>query len=276
MRRAIVLALAAFATLAVAGPALAARGAGDTLTVVTLNLWNDQQNWPRRRELILAGLQAIHPDVICLEEVLQHAGLRNQAADLAEALGYRYTFASVDPDSAPKRYGNAILSRHPMLETAWTRLQPLDDYRVAAHMRVDFNGRPVDVFVTHLHHTVEGGAIRAQQIANLLAWVETQRGKGPLVLAGDFNTDPTVPELKPVLARYVDVFATLVPGADTVTTLNPAKGHPNRRIDYVFVPREGKSGPTPLSARRILDQPAADGTWPSDHFGIAAQLLVKR
>jgi endonuclease/exonuclease/phosphatase family metal-dependent hydrolase len=249
--------------------------ADDTLTVVTLNLWHDQQDWPRRRALIVDEMRALAPDVICLQEVLQHEKLRNQAADLAEQLGCRYTFSSVDPESSAKRYGNAILTRHRMLETAWKPLEPRDDYRTVAHMRVDVHGRPVDVFVTHLHHTAEGGAIRARQIADLLAWVEQRRGKGALVLAGDFNAAPGVPELAPILDRYVDVFGALHAGADTVSTLNPAKGHAPRRIDYIFISRGGKA-PTPLSSERAFDEPAPDGTWPSDHFGVVARLRIPR
>lgn len=257
-------------------PVTAAVARTDTLTVVTLNLWHDQRDWPRRRAMILDELRSLSPDVICLQEVLQHATLRNQALDLADSLDYRVTFGSVDPDTAVKRYGNAILSRHPVLETAWKPLEPKSDYRVVVQMRIAFQGRPVDVFDTHLHHTAEGAAIRAEQVRDLLAYVKTQRGKGAVVLAGDFNASPDTPELKAVTKPYLDVFAALNPstGRDTVTTLNPAMGHAPRRIDYIFVSRDGRPALRPLSAEIVLDQPAADGAWPSDHFGVVARLLL--
>jgi endonuclease/exonuclease/phosphatase family metal-dependent hydrolase len=250
----------------------------DTLTVITLNIWHDQRDWPRRRAMILDELRALRPDVICLQEVLQHATLRNQAHDLGDSLGYRVTFASVDAETSVKRYGNAILARHPMLETDWKPLEPKSDYRVVSHMRIDFRGRPLDVFVTHLHHTDEGAAIRAEQIRDLLSYVKTRRGKGAVVLAGDFNASPGTPELEALTKSYVDVFAALnaSSGGDTVTTLNPAMGHAPRRIDYVFVSRAGKPALRPLSSEIVFDQPAADGTWPSDHFGVVARVLVER
>jgi endonuclease/exonuclease/phosphatase family metal-dependent hydrolase len=247
----------------------------DTLTVVTLNLWHDQSDWPRRRAMILADFRERRPDVICLQEVLQHPGLRNQAEDLADSLGLHFTFASVDPDSAPKRYGNAILSRHAVLATDWKKLLPLNDWRVAVHMRIDFHGRSLDLFTTHLHHTDEGGAIRAEQVRDLLPWIEAHRGKGAYLLAGDFNAPPTTPELAPLVGACVDVFAAKNAGADTVTTLNEHKGNPHRRIDHVFVSRDGKPGLQPLACERILDVPAADGTWASDHFGVTAKLVVR-
>lgn len=249
----------------------------DTLAVVTLNLWHDQRDWPRRRAMILDELRSLRPDVICLQEVLQHATLRNQAHDLADSLDYRVTFGSVDSVTSVKRYGNAILARHPMLETAWKPLEPKSDYRVVVQMRIAFRGRPVDVFVTHLHHTAEGAAIRAEQMRDLLVYVKTRRGKGAVVLAGDFNAPPGAPELGAMTTPYVDVFAALHPSTagDTVTTLNPAMGHAPRRIDYVFVSRDGRPAFRPLSSEIVFDQPAADGTWPSDHFGVVARLLVE-
>ena len=266
--------LAVLATLSLAlRPAEA--GAADTLTVVTLNLWHDQQDWLRRRALIIAELRSLRPDVICLQEVLQHETLRNQAYDLADSLGYQTTFSSVDPDTGRKRYGNAILSRHRVLGTAWKALEPKNDYRTVAHMRIAHRDRQVDVFNTPLHHTAEGSAIRAEQIGDLLAFVKARRGRGALVLAGDFNAAPRVPELQAVTREFVDVFGALYPGADSVTTLNPAKGHAPRRIDYIFVPRGGKPRVQPLSSEVVFDHPAADGTWPSDHFGVVAKLVVR-
>jgi len=265
--------------IVVAGLALAAPAparAADTLTVVTLNLWHNQQDWPRRRALIVDELRSLQPDIVCLQEVLQLDTLRNQAYDLAETLGYQVAFSSTDPETSPKRYGNAILSRHPVVEASWKFLDPRNDYRTVVHLRIDFRGRPLDVFDTHLHHTAEGAAIRTEQIQDLLAYVEARRGKGAVVLAGDFNAAPSVPELQPVKKRFADVFATLHPGSDSLTTLNPAKGHAPRRIDYVFVPREGKPRMIPMTSEIVFDVPGADGTWPSDHFGVVARLLVDR
>ena len=249
----------------------------DTLTVVTLNLWHDQQDWPRRRALIVAELRALEPDIVCLQEVLQHETLPNQAYALAESLGCDVAFSSTDRESSTKRYGNAILSRHPILERSWKPLEPRNDYRTALHARIDVHGVPLDVFDTHLHHTAEGGAIRAEQIRDLLAYVKAHRGRGAVLLAGDFNAAPTVPELQDVKKGFLDALAT-VRGtvADTMTTLNPHKGHAPRRIDYVFLSRDGRPSLRPLASEVVFDVPGADGTWPSDHFGVAARVLIGR
>ena len=185
----------------------------DTLTVVTLNLWHDQRDWPKRLSVILAEMRALRPDILCLQEVLQHSSLRNQAATLADSLGYRMHFTSVDSVHREKRYGNAILTRHPALRSGGKDLDPPNDYRTVAHVRIDFQGRVVDVYDTHLHHTPEGGSIRATQIRDLLAFVDSTRGDGAVVLAGDFNARLETPEMQLVAADFVDAFKTLHPSA---------------------------------------------------------------
>jgi endonuclease/exonuclease/phosphatase family metal-dependent hydrolase len=263
--RALPLAFALALALLSSGGAAARARPGDGLLVVTLNLWHDQHDWPARRAVILDSLRALRPDVVLLEEVLEREGLPNQARALAESLGCAFVFASVDPPGAPKRYGNAILTPHRVVASDEVKLEPLDDYRVAAHARLDVRGRRLDVYVTHLHHTDEGGAIRAEQVRSLLRFVERTRGRGALVLGGDFNAAPEAPELRPLFARGADTFGRLHPGA-AVTTLNPAMGHAPRRIDHILADPRGPL--RPVAAAVFLAAPTPAGVWASDHFGL--------
>ncbi|MEZ0470282.1 endonuclease/exonuclease/phosphatase family protein [Luteimonas salinilitoris] len=242
-----------------------------TLSVVTLNIYHDRDGWDRRRPLVIEGLRELRPDVIGLQEVLQHEALRNQAEDIADALGYEYHFVSTAPQDEAKRYGNAILTRHPILERSERRLRPLEDSRTVAHVRIAVDGRPVDIYDTHLHHTAEGGAMRAEQLADVLAHIDENDDGTPMVLMGDFNAEVTLPELQPLTDRYLDAFGSTHPG-DDVTTLNPHY-FPDRheRIDHIFV-QGGRF--EVLEARRVLDRPDAAGTWPTDHFGIYARLRL--
>ena len=266
MPRACAGALALLLALAGGADGAAADGLpGGDLDVVTLNLWHDQRDWPARRAVILDTLRALRPDVVLLQEVLEKEGLPNQAGALAESLGCAFVFASVDPPGAPKRYGNAILTPHRIVASRELKLEPLDDYRVAAHARLEVRGRTVDAYVTHLHHTDGGAAVRAAQVRHLLRFVAATRGRGALVLGGDFNAAPGAPELAPLLERFTDAFGALHPGA-AVTTLNPVMGHAPRRIDHVLVPSRGPL--RPAAARAVLASPGPDGVWASDHFGL--------
>ncbi|KRB08716.1 endonuclease/exonuclease/phosphatase family protein [Lysobacter sp. Root690] len=279
--------LFAFAAFAMAAPPSQSQSpsedTGAQIGVLTLNLWHDKGDWPKRRALIVEEIQRLQPDLIALQEVLQRPGLRNQAEDLAEAIGYQVRFVSVDPPQAERRYGNAILSKQPTMTRDMRKLEPLSDYRTAAYARFVFdtmhNG--VAFYATHLHNERDGGAIRQRQIASLLDFIDgtspphdTLDGTRPpsdVIIAGDFNSDADSPELKALAARYRDAYAQAHPDlakdAARSTTLNPAY-LPAQRIDHIFYDPVGFDL---LEARIVLNQ-ARDGIWASDHFGLYVRL----
>ena len=260
--------LAGIAALPLAGCVRGlAGGAGSGLSVVTFNIWHDAGGqWPRRLELLTASLRAANADVVALQEVLEDAArdLPNQADTLAAELGYpEVHFVAVEPEGSPKRYGNAILTRLPVIEVARRNLAPLDDYRTAIRVRVRTEAGPVDVVGTHLAWKPEQGPVRAEQLADLLSWLP-QDGT-PLVVMGDFNApldDAGLATMGPPR------FESALPAGAATTTLNTARGHQPRVIDHIFAEREHFAV---LGAEVIGDEPVG-GEYPSDHFGVAARL----
>lgn len=252
---------------------LRGKSALTTVDVVTLNLWHDKQDWPRRQDRIVAELRALSPDVILLQEVLQDTALPNQAQVLAARLGYRYRFFSVDAPERARRYGNAILTKAGITQSGETRLRPLDDYRNAGWVRTEVAGEPLKVYVTHLHHTPEGRAIRAEQIGDVIGLIEVTADDAPSVIGGDFNTRSDAPELAPLHTRFFDAYAQAHAGRDVNgsahATLNPRLGHAPIRIDHVFAQRDAFRV---VDARIILDRPDPAGAWPSDHYGLWVRL----
>jgi len=270
MRRAVMWALLAM----LAGCAsTTVRGNAPTLDIVTLNLWHDREDWPHRQKLIEAELRRRSPDVIVLQEVLQHEHLPNQATTLAQRLGYHAFFVSVDPVDRARRYGNAILTREPATQHGFRRLQPHNAWRIAGWVRTNVHGRAVNLYVVHLDFEDRSGATRARQVADLLDFVDATRGDAPVVIGGDFNIGADAPEMAPLRERFVDAYASVhrgeaVEGA-AHTTLNP-RFNPPARIDRIHA-STGRFAP--LEATRILDTPDADGRWASDHFGVWARLV---
>jgi len=244
----------------------------EALSVVTLNLYHDREDWPRRRVQILETLQRLRPDVIALQEVIQREGQQNQAQWLADALGYEWRFVSTDPLGSPMRYGNALLSRHRVLASAELRLRPLDDSRTAMRVRLEIDGRTLDAYVTHLHwtHTPEGAQMRATQLADLLPWIASESAGVPVLLAGDFNASDEAPELAPLAERFEDGYRAVHPGRDTAadTTLDPASAPP-MRVDHVFVQR-GAFRVT--GSQRLFQQRDRDHVRASDHYGVLTEL----
>lgn len=254
------------APLAACAHRLAPRGA-TPLSVATYNIWHDAGGqWPARRELLTGILSEVSADVIALQEVLEDAskGLPNQATTLAAALGYpEVHFVAVEPEGAPKRYGNAILTRLPVVEVARRKLAPLSDYRTAIRVRVQSAAGPIDVVGTHLAWQPEAGPVRAEQLSDLFGWLP--RDGVPLIVMGDFNApldDPGLAVLDP--GRFVSA----LPAGAAPTTLSTAHGHSARVIDHIFAERENFE----VRHARVIGDKPIDGLLASDHFGVAAVL----
>ena len=248
-----------------------ARQAPTELTVVTFNIWHDMGDWPARRPLVIEALRATDADVIALQEVLQDDGLPNQAEDIARALGgYSVHFVSVDPPEQARRYGNAVLTRLPVLETGELRLRPLEDSRTLATVRVSVAGRPVQIAATHLHHTPEGGAMRASQISDALGVVDTGTD-APVILLGDFNASASAPEFSPVRETFIDALGAANPTAAARSTLVTDHGHRSERIDHIFV----ETGRFDVVSAGLAADRAVSGTWPSDHVAVVARLRLR-
>jgi endonuclease/exonuclease/phosphatase family metal-dependent hydrolase len=241
-----------------------------SLRVVSYNIWHDAGGrWPERRGLLTTLLRDLSADVVALQEVLEDSakGLPNQATTLAIALGYpEVHFVAVEPEGAPKRYGNAILTRLPVIEVARRNLLPLSDYRTAIRVRVRSAAGPVDVVGTHLAWQPEAGPVRAQQLADLLAWLP--RDDVPLILMGDFNApldDRGLAVLDP--QRFISA----LPAGAAPTTLSTAHGHAPRVIDHIFVEREDFA----VREARVIGDTPVEGLLPSDHFGVVADLRTR-
>lgn len=243
------------------------------MSMVTFNLHHDREDWPARRKVILRELQALRPDAIALQEVIQKPHVRNQAAWLARKLGYDYQFVSTDPPGRFKRYGNALLTRRPVLARNDHLLAPLGDYRTVAHLRIDVDGQPVNVYATHLNERSDdsGSRIRGEQVADLLKFIATTSGTAPVVIAGDFNALVDAGDLSALRNHYGDSFGSVHVNNELaqVSTLNRHYYEAPSRIDHIFFQQDRLLA---REARILFDQPYAEGRWASDHYGVWTRL----
>lgn len=212
----------------------------------------------------LVGLQEVD------RALSPRSGWVDQAAWLAERLGMEVVHgATIDrdppggaPPGAPRRrYGNALLSAHPILAWRAVRLpgRPTREARGLVDATVDVDGTVVRVAVTHLQNR-SGGERRDQSalIAGLLAGGDAPAA--PTVLLGDMNAGPGTPEMRALTAVLVDAWAVAGDGAGLTF---PAR-RPVARIDYVLV----SPGVRPLGA-------AVVGTRASDHRPVVADLALR-
>lgn len=184
-------------------------------------------------EAMARVIEEQHPDVVVLQEV-GRGWVVSSMMDLAEWLSARLGLPYVYAPAADDQFGNAILSRLPVLDG---RAVPLPQaggtmVRSSVWAVVDLGGgERLTVIGTHLHDRPEDVATRLAQVAVLL---ERWGGAPRTVLAGDFNAEPDSPEIARVREAGL-VSAQEAAGTDLPTW---PSWDPVEHIDYVFATRD--------------------------------------
>lgn len=272
------------------------------LRVLSINIWNRQGPWAHRRELLTKALAELSPDVIGIQEVIRTPGdppKDCQAEELAAgwrdaggpeasvAFGPAFTYRSGD------QFGNAIVSRYPIMETRSFMLPP-PDQRCLLFARIRTPSGPLPFFVTHLSWKFDEGVQREDQVLAIARQVvaEVREGDLPAVLVGDLNAAPDATEirflrglhsLERTSVHFTDCFERVGegPGFTFDPPNNPHAGltyEAPRRIDYVLVrgPDDAGRG-MPQAARVVMSEVVSvDGAAvaPSDHYGVLAELAM--
>lgn len=264
------------------------------LRCLTLNLWGAEPPLARRMALVSDGLRALSPDVVTLQEVREVPGqLPNQAETLAQAAGFHHVFALATPFGGGQE-GLAILSREPILEHEALELphaQPTER-RILLSARVACGQGSAWVHTSHLNYRLTHGKQREDQVLAIEASVASRSTDRPQILMGDFNARPDSDEIRWLRGQttlagrrtyFQDAWERLHPGEAgwTWARANPYTAklaflEPDRRIDYIFVsPMRGDGRGTVHEARIVFDQPASDGVFASDHFGLLADIQIE-
>ncbi|MGW1724981.1 endonuclease/exonuclease/phosphatase family protein [Streptomyces sp. NPDC002306] len=270
------------------------------MRVVTWNLWWRFGPWEARQKAILGMLRELRPDVVGLQEVWESGG-ENLAGWLAAELGMDWTWAGSHASDRWQRrigdptvdIGNAVLSRWPIVEQDVLRLaapEELDDGRLALYTRLAAPGHDIPFFTTHLTSAVHASAVRCRQVTDLAEFVAAHQDgtEFPAVVTGDFNAWPDSDEIRlfggyrtaPVVPGRVlfDAWEYADPAAPSATwdPANPYVGpyDPPARIDYIHVGPPGPGGLGHVRAVRRAGDGPVDGTWPSDHIAVIADLAT--
>ncbi len=276
-----------------------------TLRIATLNIWNKSGPWPDRLRLIRAELARLAPDLLGLQEVLRltHHGQpvltpeSDQATEIADGLGYEIAYARAAEYGSGLWFGNALLSRHPILQTSTIPLPGIEtgESRALLHAVVGTPHGELPVFVTHLNWKLHHGSIRLAQLQfiadRIFELAPIAEGFLPAVLMGDMNAEPDSDEI-----RYLRGLATIggksIYFADAWRYGGDGPGHtfdrknrfaalahePPRRIDYIFVRGpDRKLRGEPIATRLAFATPEGEAgaeLWPSDHFGVITEIIA--
>ncbi len=247
-----------------AEPAPAPRDAGagqaaHSLRVVTYNIrYGRGLDGVVDLERLARTVSDLAPDIVVLQEVDRNnprSGLVDQAQWLGRRLGMAVAYGP-NLNLGWTQYGNAILSRFPILEAENAALPGRWEPRGLLRATVELpGGDRLAVYTTHLGLQRQE---RAHQVAALLALLPAG---SPLVLAGDFNSRPDEPWLQAVADRLVDAHAVAGDGPGYTFP----SGAPSARIDHVFV-----SEPFSVTAAGPVVSDA------SDHLPVVADLVLPR
>lgn len=252
------------------------------LSVLSFNLCGVEDGWfEGRRRVLVEGLLALRPDLICLQEVSSRGSPYpyDQVQDLADGAQMPYAcfapYGNPDEIRSRARGGIAMLSRWPfrMVETLQLPPGPQGtDARVAALGTLILPAGDVHAVCTHLSWQPDVGEARDAQVDHLLARVADLWLDQPgirLVMAGDLNALENEPALRRLLGVMQDCYRAIHPDAPghTWSHDNPLVWHPapDRRLDYVLADLTAEV----QDAELVFTDPRRPA---SDHYGVLARL----
>lgn len=256
-------------------------------------------DWSKRRWRILEEILSYQPDVVCLQEVDHYKFL---SASLG-SVGFDGTFYP-KPDS-PCCYvrgnngpdGCAIFYDRTKFELVRCEKRVLEVFTCQSNQvtllcifRRKLDDAELCIVTTHLKARQGGllSSLRNEQGKDLLDFVRAHRGNRPVIIAGDFNAEPSEPVYRTLMAQRdlpLESSYAVRPASGGVREQEPPyttwkirrEGEVCHTIDYIFYTKPDFQ----LEAR--LDLPTEDQIGPgrvpslayaSDHFSLVADLAL--
>ncbi len=203
-------------------------------------------------------LTALNPDVVLLQEVdcwRPQTRMSHQPAFLAKMLKMDYAYGAVK-HYRPGSYGNAILSRYPIVNYK-NHILPGEDQRCCLEAKIGTPLSNIKVFNLHL------GLKSAERYRHLqdIILPRVTAVSSPVLLGGDFNARPESSEIGLVKACLQDSFQ--ANSGECVYTF--PSDQPRVRIDYVFLNNRCE-----LKDCKIIAHNAA-----SDHLPLVCEVIFK-
>jgi len=273
-----------FLLLALAGLMLAScrRNANHTMNVLTFNIRFDNpadsiNAWPNRKEMVADLIQFHECDIIGVQEALLH-----QLKDIEERLpDHNWVGVGRDDGKAKGEFSAIFYNKKAfqLLDSGTFWLSPTPDVpskgwdaaivRVCTWVKLMNRhvGKEVVVFNTHYDHI--GEQARQESSKLIVQKIKEIAGNFPVILTGDFNSEPNSPAYKTVAETFRDAYvATKAKPYGPVGTWNgfDYNASLDRRIDYVFV-----LGEVEVAKYGVLTD-ARDRRFPSDHLPVLAEI----
>lgn len=203
------------------------------------------------------------PDLVALQEVdrgVTRTEGKDEIAELAKLTRMDFSFGH-NLDYQGGQYGIAILSRFLIQQRDHQKYDNKreTERRGMLRVEVEVDGRKLNFVTTHLDYQyADGRLFETEQLLRLLDGVT-----GPLIVAGDFNDEPSGAVYKLLLTKFADGWLTSkAKGAGLTFPANK----PVKRIDYIFVR---------TSDRTKVKKAWVVNTLASDHLPVMAEIEIR-
>jgi endonuclease/exonuclease/phosphatase family metal-dependent hydrolase len=273
--------------------------------------YDDHTGWETRRGMIVNGILAANPDIICLSEIRfnpDNAGSTSNYQNMAEQLlkdlqaTGNYVNASlvvtpfmyypvypnntqvayacpkvISPDGQTHLWeGLAVITRLKVLQSgAWYMPKPIfgtdNNFRGTQHLSVVLPDGVTTLEVFNTHFGLDEATLSYNAQATLQYMKPYLAAGSPCILVGDMNSDPTDTALQYLTAGGL---------VDVWPKLYPSvpgytipSNAPSERIDYVWGSANVAKGA--VSMNLMYTQPdAKTGLFASDHLGLLASFQI--
>lgn len=203
-----------------------------SLRIMTYNLHNGFNTQGKLdMEALARVIEDSGADVVALQEI-SRGWVISGRVDMLEWLSQRLNMYSAFGATAGEYWGNAILSKYPILDTHNISLESegLPIKRGYLNAVLDLGGRYLYLAATHLHHVPEEGDVRLIQAGELADFWDNAPAT---IILGDFNAEPDSEEIG--LLRQAGLSDSLE-GQTSVLTYHSADLY--QRIDYIWASPE--------------------------------------
>lgn len=226
------------------------------LRILTFNIAHGRgltpiQGFTRGRKLrlnlqrISRLIERLQPDIVALQEIDQNslwAGSFDQLEYLRLNTGYRYSVFGINnrrEGLLNLSYGNAILSRHPILESENIVFgESLVGEKGFLYTEIDVEGRRLPVMNLHLDY--RSRVHRFRQVERVMDYITSKHHHRrthwhiPPIVCGDLNNSATSADATAELMRYFSLHGgySLHPRS-AATFPSPL---PKRALDFVMLP----------------------------------------
>jgi endonuclease/exonuclease/phosphatase family metal-dependent hydrolase len=219
----------------------AADGQGFPVRIMTYNLHNGFNTKGKlNMEELAQVIEQNNPDVVALQEV-SRGWLISGRVDMLEWLSQRLQMPYVSEPTADQFWGNAILSRYPILAYSRYDLPPRDLFirRGFILALIDIgNDQQIKVINTHFHHVEGQTEIRQLQSKTIIDFLSNIDNNN-IILLGDLNAETGDQEIAMLYeAEFLDTAIRM----NSQPAYTFASDNPHQKIDYILITQDLRIG----------------------------------